>query len=231
MATRLRANSMKYEIPRSCRVAAAGTSCSPTPPATPPRVHAGGAGAWFSRNRQEVQDLQEPPRKARLRGLCPAPATTPTAAAGWKTSRCGLKQRHRQEVRPGGPISIVAFSMGGIVSRQYLQHLGGAARCENFITISSPHHGTALGWVYPTLGAAQMRPGQPVSGGLEALGGSPRENAGRVLAHADGSGHRAAEEFHLGSGGEPRISGHPPSADARVPQGARGRRAAAFEMT
>ncbi|MEX1049058.1 MAG: hypothetical protein WED15_06000, partial [Akkermansiaceae bacterium] len=35
------------------------------------------------------------------------------------------------------PISIVAFSMGGLVSRHYLQQLGGAARCDKLITISS----------------------------------------------------------------------------------------------
>lgn len=56
------------------------------------------------------------------------------------------------------PISIVAFSMGGLVSRHYLQQLGGAARCDKLITISSPHHGTQAAWLYPSLGAEQMRP-------------------------------------------------------------------------
>lgn len=72
-----------------------------------------------------------------------------------------LKQDIDAEFGPSAPISIVAFSMGGLVSRQYLQHLGGAARCENLITISSPHHGTKVAWLYPTRGAEQMRPGSP----------------------------------------------------------------------
>jgi triacylglycerol lipase len=55
-------------------------------------------------------------------------------------------------------LSIVAFSMGGLVSRHYLQQLGGAARCERFITISSPHHGTRAAWLYPSKGVEQMRP-------------------------------------------------------------------------
>lgn len=59
------------------------------------------------------------------------------------------------------PISIIAFSMGGLVSRYYLQNLGGAKRCENLITISSPHNGTLAAWAYPSLGAQQMRPGSP----------------------------------------------------------------------
>jgi len=60
---------------------------------------------------------------------------------------------------PEQPISIVAFSMGGLVSRHYLQHLDGAPRCHRLITISSPHHGTQAAWLYPTMGAEQMRPG------------------------------------------------------------------------
>lgn len=57
------------------------------------------------------------------------------------------------------PLSVVAFSMGGLVSRYYLQELGGAQRCDQLITISSPHHGTWAAYGYPSLGARQMRPG------------------------------------------------------------------------
>ena len=60
---------------------------------------------------------------------------------------------------PDEPIRIVAFSMGGLVSRHYLQVLGGAARCEKLLTISSPHHGTGTARFYPSQGARDMRPG------------------------------------------------------------------------
>lgn len=56
-------------------------------------------------------------------------------------------------------ISIVAFSMGGLVARHYLQNLGGAARCDSFHTIATPHQGTYIAWLYPGRGTAQMRPG------------------------------------------------------------------------
>ncbi len=56
-------------------------------------------------------------------------------------------------------IILIGFSMGGIVSRHYLQQLGGAERCATFITISSPHHGTAAAWTFPSEGAVQMRAG------------------------------------------------------------------------
>jgi triacylglycerol lipase len=70
------------------------------------------------------------------------------------------------------PISIVAFSMGGLVSRQYLQNQGGAKRCENLITVSSPHHGTKAAWCYPSQGAAEMRPASPFLANLRQTQGN-----------------------------------------------------------
>lgn len=54
---------------------------------------------------------------------------------------------------------LIGFSMGGLVSRLYLQDLGGAERCDAFITISSPHHGTRAAHLHYGQGAAEMRPG------------------------------------------------------------------------
>ncbi len=75
----------------------------------------------------------------------------------------GLAERLKRDIDsnygPEQPICIIAFSMGGIVSRHYLQTLGGASRCQKLFTISSPHHGTQAAWIYPTKGAGQMRPG------------------------------------------------------------------------
>jgi triacylglycerol lipase len=59
---------------------------------------------------------------------------------------------------PEAPFSIVAFSMGGLVSRHYLQNLGGAARCQGFHSIATPHNGTYTAYLYPGLGTRQMRP-------------------------------------------------------------------------
>jgi triacylglycerol lipase len=70
-----------------------------------------------------------------------------------------LKQDIDAKFGPEAPISIVAFSMGGLVSREYLQNLGGAKRCSQLITVSSPHHGTKAAWLYPSQGVVEMRPG------------------------------------------------------------------------
>jgi len=55
-------------------------------------------------------------------------------------------------------LDIVAFSMGGLVARYYLQHLGGIERVTRFIAISSPNHGTRTAYLRNNPGARQMRP-------------------------------------------------------------------------
>jgi triacylglycerol lipase len=57
----------------------------------------------------------------------------------------------------GQTFDLVGFSMGGIVSRYYLQRLGGMSRVRRFITISSPHRGTWTAYLRGNPGIRQMR--------------------------------------------------------------------------
>lgn len=59
---------------------------------------------------------------------------------------------------PNQPLDLIGFSMGGIVSRYYVQRLGGIERVERFITISSPHNGTLTGYALNLPAPIQMRP-------------------------------------------------------------------------
>jgi triacylglycerol lipase len=91
---------------------------------------------------------------------CYVPRLKPSdGRGGLENIAVRLKQDIDTKFGTTEPINLVGYSMGGIVSRQYLQHLGGAERCENFVTVSSPHHGTKAAWLYPTRGAEEMRPG------------------------------------------------------------------------
>ena len=56
-------------------------------------------------------------------------------------------------------IDLVAFSMGGLVCRYYLQRLGGLDRVQRYVSISAPNRGSALAWLIPNPGCRQMRPG------------------------------------------------------------------------
>jgi triacylglycerol lipase len=49
--------------------------------------------------------------------------------------------------------------MGGIICRYYVQELDGFTRVNPFVSISAPHHGSYLAWIYPGRGTRQMRPG------------------------------------------------------------------------
>jgi len=56
-------------------------------------------------------------------------------------------------------IDLVAFSMGGLVSRYYIQRLGGMERVGKFVTLGTPHRGTWTAFVLNNAGARDMRPG------------------------------------------------------------------------
>ena len=60
---------------------------------------------------------------------------------------------------PQQPFNLIGFSMGGLVSRYYVQRLGGLARTRRFVTVSAPHRGTWLGLFSDRYGIRQMQPG------------------------------------------------------------------------
>jgi len=53
---------------------------------------------------------------------------------------------------------LVGLSMGGLVSRYYVQQLGGFNRVDRFIAISAPHSGTWMAYSLWSKGCVQMRP-------------------------------------------------------------------------
>lgn len=61
------------------------------------------------------------------------------------------KIKHRQQ------FDIIGFSMGGLVSQYYIQKIGGCKRINHFISISTPHNGTMMGYLSNTKGGRQMR--------------------------------------------------------------------------
>ncbi len=59
---------------------------------------------------------------------------------------------------PKQPLDVIGFSMGGIVSRYYIQRLGGIDRVQRFISISAPNQGTLAAYLSRRPGCVQMRP-------------------------------------------------------------------------
>ena len=63
------------------------------------------------------------------------------------------------KLAPGQPFDLLGFSMGGLVSRYYVQHLGGLDRVRTFVSVSAPHQGTLLALGSDRPGVRQMCPG------------------------------------------------------------------------
>ena len=60
---------------------------------------------------------------------------------------------------PEQKIDLLGFSMGGLVTRYYLQRLGGIDRVQRYISISAPNKGTIDAYAQSHEGIKQMRPG------------------------------------------------------------------------
>ncbi len=85
-----------------------------------------------------------------------------------------LAQFVEKEV-PGGKFDLVGFSMGGLVSRYYVQRLGGMERVERFVTMATPHNGTVTARWFGGIGHEQMRPGSSFLADLDRDAGTLRK--------------------------------------------------------
>jgi triacylglycerol lipase len=70
-----------------------------------------------------------------------------------------LDQHVRANFTTDQAFDLVGFSMGGLVSRYYIQRLGGIHRVRKFVTIATPHRGTWTAFLRGNPGARDMRPG------------------------------------------------------------------------
>ena len=60
---------------------------------------------------------------------------------------------------PDRRFDLIGFSMGGLITRHYLQRLGGLGKIRRFVTMAAPHHGTHMARLAKLPGWVQMRPG------------------------------------------------------------------------
>ncbi|MCU0796741.1 MAG: alpha/beta fold hydrolase [Akkermansiaceae bacterium] len=104
------------------------------------------------------------------RGIhCVVPSLKPaTAIHGIRPLATQLDAAVRLSLPKDERFIVIAHSMGGLVSRAWLQDLGGIRNCDALITIASPHHGTRMAYAHPGQGAAEMRPGSAFLAELQA---------------------------------------------------------------
>jgi hypothetical protein len=59
-------------------------------------------------------------------------------------------------------VHVVGHSLGGLISRYYVQRLGGDRRVASLVTLGTPHSGSLWAHVVPAPLIRQLRPGSPV---------------------------------------------------------------------
>ncbi|MTF39797.1 esterase/lipase family protein [Cyanobacterium aponinum] len=69
-----------------------------------------------------------------------------------------LKQFINNNFHEQEKINLIGFSMGGLVTRYYLQRLNGIDRVNKYVSISAPNNGTNNAHFLPLKGIQQMRP-------------------------------------------------------------------------
>lgn len=82
-------------------------------------------------------------------------------------------------------VDIVAYSMGGLVTRYYVERLGGSARVRRVVTMGSPHHGTKLAVFSHFVAAHQMQPASEFLADVHAAGLSDEVSYTSVYSDAD----------------------------------------------
>lgn len=94
-----------------------------------------------------------------------------------------------EDVAPqrGDKVDIVAHSAGGLVSRYYVQRLGGNQRVENLVLLGTPHHGTLTSYLMPVLRiAAQSMPGSSLLDDLNRVPPPPEVRITNFWSRLDG---------------------------------------------
>lgn len=113
---------------------------------------------------------------ARTMDLLPNDGSAPIATLATQVeAQARALTRQTQAAR----IDLIGFSMGALVSRYFVQRLGGKELVRRFVSLSGPHAGTFHARLMPLDGARDMRPG---SGLLRELASDP-DPWGEVEVH------------------------------------------------
>lgn len=67
-------------------------------------------------------------------------------------------------------IDLVVHSFGGLISRYYIQELGGDQIVRNLVTVATPHQGTYTAYLGPGASTVEMRPGSDFLNQLNGKG-------------------------------------------------------------
>ncbi|MEM6326307.1 MAG: alpha/beta fold hydrolase [Bacteroidota bacterium] len=87
-----------------------------------------------------------------------------------RLATCSLRRFAGQVAEAAAPfpeVDVVGFSMGGLVSRLWVQRMNGSEKVRRLVTLASPHRGSHMARAMPQTAAREMRPGSDLLNDLE----------------------------------------------------------------
>jgi len=87
------------------------------------------------------------------------PSLTPNNGTAPLEDLSGQLQTYIETFLPRREFDLIGYSMGGVVTRHYLQCRNGHARVRHYISLSAPQNGTLTAYLRTGPGSRQMRPG------------------------------------------------------------------------
>jgi triacylglycerol esterase/lipase EstA (alpha/beta hydrolase family) len=86
--------------------------------------------------------------------ITPADGSISLEAMGNQVSNTVRTLRQKAQCQK---VDIVAYSMGALVARYFIQRQGGRSGVRHFISLAGPHHGTLTAFFRQGIGCRQMR--------------------------------------------------------------------------
>lgn len=77
-------------------------------------------------------------------------------------------------------VHLVGHSLGGLLARYYVEHLGGADKTHTVVTLGTPHSGTLTAWAGRSVTAKQMRPGSDL---IRRIAATPLPDSVRYFSY------------------------------------------------
>jgi|GEM_PF-1460143 len=100
---------------------------------------------------------------------------------------------------------FIGHSMGGLVLRYFIKHMGGDKLGAHYVSFGTPQHGTVIGHIFPVTSAVQMEPGSDflteLNTGTETPGNFPytsiRTNTDEIVLSSDSPILKGAANYLL----------------------------------
>ena len=143
-----------------------------------------GETPWWDVHVNYLQDVGYDREEIHVLSLGDIPGTTTDSPSEY--GEVVARELDRIAAEQGGPVDVVAHSMGGLDTRWAVEMEGAADRVDDLVTLGTPHQGTYVAYVgIGTEGGRDMIAGSTLLDELNDDGLAPGVDYTAVWSHAD----------------------------------------------